>query len=424
MKADSSIDKYKAHLVVRGFTQIYGVDYYDTYSPVMWLTSFRFILTIAVCNDWEVEAFDFNSAYLNRELDVDEEIYMQELPGYETSEADMVKQLLNTLYGLKQAGRKWYDALHTAITDLGFQVAGADPRVFVVHIKKHILVLMVHVSDCVMTRSSPKLIVVYKGKLHKRYALTDLGPMSWLLSIQVTCDHETQEISLSQEAYIKTIIARFTLADAKPYSTPMVPSASYSKDDSPTSVNDAAQMHKVPYCKVIGSLMYALVMTQPDITFAVSTLSQFLENLGEAHWQAVKRVFHYLAGMRTIVLTYGGEWEDLHRYTDADGASQDHRQAISGYVFIMDGGTISWSLQKQELMTLSTAEVEYVVATHAAKECIWLRCLTGDILLPLSESTTLHCDNQAALKLAQDNNYHVRMKHIDIRYHFIWDVVK
>jgi len=314
--------------------------------------------------------------------------------------------------------------LHTAVTDLGFQVTGADPRVFVTHIKKHILVLTVYVDDCTMTGSSPKLIAVYKGKLHEWYALTDLGPVSWLLGIQVTHDREMWAISLSQEAYIKTIIARFVLANAKPYSTPMVPSTSYSKDNSPASVNDAARMHKVPYREAIGSLMYTSVATRPDITFVVSTLLQFLENLGKAHWQVVKRVFHYLAGTHTVALTYRGEWEDLHRYTDTDGASQDHCRAISGYAFIMDGGTISWSLQKQELVTLSTVEVEYVAVTHATKECIWLCRLTGDILLPLPESTTLHCDNQAALKLVQDDNYHTRTKHIDIRYHFIQDVVK
>src|SRR6267142_7021141 len=140
--------------------------------------------------------------------------------------------------------------------------------------------------------------------------------------------------------------------------------------------------------------MYALVATQPDITFVVSTLLEFLENPGEAHWQAVKQVFCYLAGTCNVVLTYGGEWEDLHGYTNTDGASQDHHQAISGYAFIMDGGAISWSSRKQELVTLSTAEAEYVAAMHAAKECIWLRRLTGDILPPLPESTTLHCDNQ------------------------------
>ena len=157
--------------------------------------------------------------------------------------------------------------LHTAVTDLGFQVARADPGVFVVHIKKHMLVLAVHVDDCTMTGSSPKLIVVYKGKLHEWYVLTDLGPMSWLLSIQVMHNHETWAISLLQEAYIKTIIACFTLADAKPYSTPMVPSASYSKDDSPALVNNAAWMCKVPYHKVIGSLTSAKINISYSILF-------------------------------------------------------------------------------------------------------------------------------------------------------------
>jgi len=287
-KADSSIDKYKACLVTGGFTQIYGVDYYDTYSPVMLLASFCFILAIAMRNGWEVEAFDFNLAYLNGELDADEEIYMQELPGYKTGKVDVVKWLLKALYGLKQARCKWYYMLHMAITDLGFWVTRADPRVFIMHIKRHMLVLVVHVDDCTMTESSPKLIAVYKGKLHKQYALTDLRPMSWLLSIQVTCDCKMWAILLLQEAYIKMIIACFVLANAKPYSTPMVLSTSYSKDDSPASANNAAWMHKVPYCEVIGSLMYALVTTWPDIMFAVSTLLQFLENLGEAHWQVVK----------------------------------------------------------------------------------------------------------------------------------------
>jgi len=119
-KADGSIDKYKACLVTRGFTQIYGINYYNTYSLVAWLTSFHFILAITMCNDWEVEAFNFNSAYLNRELDVNEEIYMQEPPGYKTGKADMVKWLLKVLYGLKKARRKWHNVLHTAVTDLGF----------------------------------------------------------------------------------------------------------------------------------------------------------------------------------------------------------------------------------------------------------------------------------------------------------------
>jgi Reverse transcriptase (RNA-dependent DNA polymerase) len=189
-KADGSIDKYKAHLVVRGFTQIYSVNYYDTYSLVVHLASFHLILSIAARNNWEVEAFDFNSAYLNGELNADEEIYMQEPLGYETATGDGVKKLLKALYGLKQAGCKWYDALYGALTDLGFCIARADPRVFITQIGDSILLLAVHVNDCVMTGSSVKLIAIYKAKLHKQYALMDLGPVNWLLGIQITCNRE------------------------------------------------------------------------------------------------------------------------------------------------------------------------------------------------------------------------------------------
>jgi hypothetical protein len=184
-KVDGSIDKYKAHLVVRGFTQIYSIDYYNTYSPVAWLTSFCSILAIAAHNNWEVKAFDFNSAYLNGKLDTDEEIYMQELLGYETETGDKVKRLLKALYRLKQASCKWYDALYRVLTDLGFHITRVDPRVFITQIGDSVLLLVVHVDNCTMTGSSVKLITVYKGKLHKQYTLTDLGPVNWLLGIQI-----------------------------------------------------------------------------------------------------------------------------------------------------------------------------------------------------------------------------------------------
>jgi hypothetical protein len=178
-------------------------------------------------------------------------------------------------------------------------------------------------------------------------------------------------------------------------------------------------MSKMPYHKAIGSLMYAAVATCPDIAFAVSYLSQFLENPGEAHWEAAKRVFCYLSGTKTTQLTYGGKRHDLMGYTNADSAMQEHCHVISGYAFLFDGGAISWSSKKQELVTLSTAEAEYVAATHSAKEAIWLRKLLGELLPEYTALTPFYCNNQAALKLAIEDNYHAHTKHIDMCYHFI-----
>ena len=418
-KADGSVDKYKARLVARGFTQIYGTDYFETYSPVAKLTSFRAILALAARQDWDINSFDFNGAYLNGELGENEEIYMKNPPSYDDDE-DTVKHLKKSLYGLKQVGRKWYDTLKHTLADLGFRVSIADPGVFHTRVGEHPIIIAVHVDDCAITSSSSALLREYKKKIHARHSITDLGPIHWLLGIKITRDRDLRTLALSQESYIDTIIRRFNLEEAKAIPTPMTPGISYSSKDAPADETEAVRMAKTPYRQAIGSLMYAAVATRPDISFAVSTLSQFLENPGESHWEAVKRVFRYLAGTQEHALTYGGERHELTGYTDADGSSQDHRRAISGYAFTIDGGAISWSSRKQELIALSTAEAEYIAATHAAKEGIWLQKLIGElyadvVITPL----VLYCDNQAALTLATTDNYHARTKHIDIRFHFI-----
>jgi hypothetical protein len=320
--------------------QIYGVDYFDTFSLVARLTSFRVLMALVAHFGWELEAFDFNAAYLNGELDEGEEIYMQEPPGYE-SLGEFIKLLLKALYRLKQATVKWYRVLRQTLIDLGFRVSSMDPGMFYTCIGGHLLVLAVHVDDCGITGDLPKLIALYKRKLNDHHALTELGPMNWLLGIKVTHDRNVQTILLSQTAFIESILACFSLTDAKVHDTPMIPAVTYSKDDSPKNQVDAARMCKVPYREAISSLMYAAIATCPDITFAVSILSQFLDNPGEAHWEGVKWIFRYLSGTKDRTLTYREERHDLLGYTDADGASQPHHRAILGYAFLIDGGAVS-----------------------------------------------------------------------------------
>ena len=153
-------------------------------------------------------------------------------------------------------------------------------------------------------------------------------------------------------------------------------------------------------------------------------VAQFSNNPGWPHWEAVKRIFRYLRGTQKLELVYGGEKRGLEGYIDADGASQEHRRAISGYVFLVDSGAISWSSKKQELVTLSTTEAEYVAATHTAKEAVWLRQLIGEIFQPLTMPMTLYSDSKSAIALAKDGHYHARTKHIDIWYHFIRYIIE
>ena len=171
----------------------------------------------------------------------------------------------------------------------------------------------------------------------------------------------------------------------------------------------------------MGLLMYAAMGTRPDIAFATSTVAQYSENLGWKHWEAVKRIFRYLLGTKKLELTYGGEERGLVGNINADGASQDHRRAISGYVFMVDGGAVSWSSKKQELVTLSTMEAEYIAITHTAKEAVWLRHLLTELF---KSNGTLFSDSKSAIALTRNSHYHARTKHIDIRYHFICYIIE
>jgi hypothetical protein len=419
--ADGTIDKYKARLVARGFTQIYGVDYYETFAPVAKLASIRTLLAIAARNDWPIDMFDFHSAFLNGELDDDEDIYMEQPPDHPVDDPDrFVVKLHKSIYGLKQAGKKWYDSLSRSLADIGFQKSEADPAVFYAHAGGDVVILAIHVDDCTITSSSVSLQEVFKARIGTKFKLTDLGAISWLLGFTITRDRAARTISLSQHAYISTILRRFNFEDCKPLAMPMDPNTQLTKEQCPTTVEEIAEMKVVPYREAVGSLNWAAVGTRPDISFVVGVLSQYLENPGRVHWEAVKRVFRYLQGTKDWRLTYGGEARGIMGFTDADGASQEHRRAISGSVILIDGGAVSWSSKKQELVTLSTTEAEYVATTHAAKEIIWFRRLLGEIFRPLEYPITLYSDNQSSIALAHtQGQFHARTKHIDIRYHFI-----
>ena len=423
--AAGEIDKYKAQLVARGFTQIYGIDYYETYAPVARLASFRLLMAIAARNGWAINAFDFESAFLNSTLGDDEIIYLEQPVGYETRDRESwVWRLLKALYGLKQGAKNWYDALCKALAELGFTRSEADHGVFFKRVGKDIVILAIHVNDGIVTGNNVSLIKKFKDDMNAKYKLTDLGPVNWLLGIKISRDLANKTISLSQRAYIEAIITRFNFDDLKACSTPMDPSAPLSKSQSPTKLEDIAKMRNVPYREAVGSLMYAAMGTRPDIAFATSTVAQYSENPGWKHWEAVKKIFRYLLGTKNLELTYGGEERGLLGYVDADGASQDHRRAISGYVFMVDGGAVSWSSKKQELVTLSTTEAEYVAATHAAKEAIWLRRLLTELFESINTPTTLFSDSKSAIALAHDGHYHARTKRIDIRYHFIRYIIE
>ena len=413
------IDKYKTQLVVHGFTQQYGVDYDETYAPIAHLASLCLIMAIAAHQDWDIDIFDFHSAFLNGKLDEDEVIFMKLPPGFNNKGHDLVARLCIAIYGSKQGALKWYHQLCSTLHDLGFKQIEANWGVFIAMIAHHILILASHIDNCMVTGSSLTLIKAFKEEIGTHFRITDLGPISWLLGMKVTCDRKVHTISLSQESYINTILTKYNFTDAKPVTIPLDPHIQLSELQCPKTTTKVAHMRNIPYHQAVGSLIHLTTGTRPDIMFATSFVSQFNANPGWDHWEAVKRIYHYLIGMKSLVMTFRTQVQGLVGYVDADGATQEHRRAITGFAFLINGGAILWRLKKQELVTLFTAESEYVTATHAAKEALWLQRLIGEMFQPLMEPTTLFGDNQSAITLTHDGSYHACTKHIDICYHFI-----
>ena len=421
--ASGKISSYKARFVGKGYSQVYGVDYYETFAPSVKMSSQRLLLSYSAREDWELHQIDVKGAYLNAKLD--ETIYIKPPHGYlKPGDEGKVCRLLKGLYGIKQAGRQWYLELSTTFAKLGLLRSHADHSVFYRH-GNNSIIIAVSTDDMILAAKSLRTIEKLKDDLRQRYKISDLGELHWLLGVEVKRDRKNRLIHLSQRAYIETVLKEFNLSDSTTLSIPAEPGTILGPHQSPKTATEFKEMEDIPYARGVGKLMYYYVATGPQIGYIIRILTQFMSNPGRAHWEALKRVMRYMKGVKDMWLTLGSSDEGLEGFTDSDFGSQADRHSISGYAFRFHGGAISWSSKRQSLIALSTTEAEYIAGTHAAKEAIWLRLLISEILSPTSLPTPIFCDNNGAISLAKDNTtFHPRTKHIDIRYHYIREKVQ
>lgn len=382
--AQGELASYKARFVGKGYSQVYGVDYFETFAPSVKMSSQRVVLSLAAKEDWEVHQIDIKGAYLHATLK--ETVYMKPPANYlKPEEEGKVCRLLKGLYGIKQAGREWYFELSATFNELGFSRSEADHCVFYKGSDRPIIVT-VSTDDMTLAAKYLRTIEDLKRELGDRYEISDLGEIHWLLGIEVKRDRANRTIHLSQRAYLDSIIKEFNLEDAPPLSVPAEPGLVLGPHQCPKTPEEFKEMENVPYVRGVGKLMYYYVATRPQIGYIIRVLAQFMSNPGRVHWEALKRVIRYVKGIKDHWLTLGGGEEGLEGFTDADFASQTDRHSISGFAFRYNGGAISWSSKKQPLVALSTTEAEYIAGTHAAKEAIWLRWLVGEITAPLPRS--------------------------------------
>lgn len=405
---------YKARLVVKGFEQEYGVDFFETYSPVVRYNSIRALLSVAVGSNMTIKQFDVKTAYLNGELH--ENIYMTQPIGYEDN-TQRVCKLKKALYGLKQSARCWNETFVNFLTKFNLEPTDADPCVFTNHDKNKKLMLAIYVDDGIVASNNAERV----EELLK-YLDTHLEIKSNSLSLFLGMEFEYLDdgsLFVHQKQYIDKILNRFNMQEANPVAIP----ADHYQDLNIPEIKGTNDCVKVPYKEAIGSLLFLAMTTRPDIAYSVCIVSQYADKPMKIHWNAIKRILKYLKGTRDYGIIFNinnNNCFKLEAYSDADFAGDRiSRKSMTGFIIMLNSVPIAWGSTKQRTVALSTTESEYIAACYTVKEIIWVNRLLKQLLNDTYDTPTLFVDNQSAIKLIKNPSYHKRTKHIDVSYHFI-----
>ncbi|KAJ9534656.1 hypothetical protein QJQ45_002929 [Haematococcus lacustris] len=412
--AAGNIEKLKARLVAKGFYQQSGVDVGDVYAPVSKHTTLRTLLAKAAAENMEIHQLDFETAFLNGKLEPGEVIYVQQPEGFEEGSTNTVCRLQKALYGLRQAPRAWHARLCEELLSMGFKASEADPALFTLQLSTGMVYLLVYVDDCLLCTQQGDTagLAHVKKQLSSAFKLKDLGEARWFLGMQLTRDRAEGTIKLDQHKFIQELVTANSKSAAHGKPLPMAPAVKLVRE------GDALDTTLHHYSALVGSLLYLTCCTRPDIAFAVGALARHMSAPTKQHWAAACSVLCYLKGTADQGLLFGGV-SGLQGFSDADYAGdKDTARSTTGYIFTLNGGAISWSSRLQPTVAMSTAEAEYMAASSAAKEALWLRKLMRDLQLDAS-CVHLGCDNQAAIQLLHNPMATSRAKHIDVHHHFV-----
>lgn len=413
--ADGTVERPKSRLVAKGYTQLEGLDYIDTFSPVAKLGTFRLLLSLASAKNLFTLQLDISNAFLNGDLD--EEIYMvipqgyQELTG-KTIAPGSVCKLHKSLYGLKQASRQWNHKLTKVILDEGFVQAPADHSLFVKRTSTLFIAALIYVDDILLVGSDEAALCHFKDVLQSAFKLRVLGPAKYFLGFEIA--RNSTGISLNQRKYTLELLQDAGYLGCKPVTVPMEPNLKLSETTGEL-LPDAST-----YRRIVGRLLY-LTHTRPDITYAVHKLSQYMAAPRTDHLNAAHRVLRYLKNDPAQGLFYPSNSEiHLTAFSDADWATcPDSRRSVTGYCMFLGNSLISWRAKKQPTVSRSSSEAEYRAMADATCELIWLHSLLQSFHCSPSGPATLYCDNQSALHIASNPVFHERTKHIENDCHIV-----
>ncbi|KAJ9561968.1 hypothetical protein OSB04_007128 [Centaurea solstitialis] len=412
VKLDSAgnIVRYKARLVAKGYTQKYGIDYGDTFAPVAKINTIRILISIAANRDWPLRQFDVKNAFLNGYLE--EEVYMDPPPG--TKCGEKVCKLKKALYGLKQSPRAWFGRFSNFMKKIGYKQSDADHTLFVKKNKEKVTALIVYVDDMVVTGDDLQEMSNLQTVLAAEFELKDLGHLKYFLGIEVA--RSKAGISMCQRKYVLDLLAETGMLNCRPVDTPI------ETNHKLTIHPDQVPTNKERYQRLVGKLIY-LSHTRPDIAYAVSVVSRFMHAPSKDHMEAAYRILRYLKASPGKGLFFGkNQSNQVTGYTDADwsGDRMDGK-STSGYFTFVGGNLVTWRSKKQKVVARSSAEAEYRGMVHGVCELIWIKRILRDLGIDHPDPLSLRCDNEAAVKIANNPVQHDRTKHVEVDRHFIKD---
>ncbi|CAM8937760.1 unnamed protein product [Rhodiola kirilowii] len=384
--SDGTISKYKARLVARGFTQLEGLDYHETFALVVKMNTIRAFLAVVVANGWPLFQLDVDNAFLHGHLD--EEVYMSLPPVFYKNEKAQGKvcRLLKSLYGLKQAPRQWYSRFSDVLVSFGFVQSLNDHSLFTYNKEGIFLALLVYVDDVILTGTSSSLIQSVKTYIHDLFGIKDLGKLRYFLGFEVA--RSSEGLFLNQRKYAFELIVEAGLSACKPSTILM--DTKHKLGLSTTPILDDPS----PYRRLVGQLIY-LTNTRSDIAYYIHILSQFMNQPIIDHLTVAHKVLRYLKLALAQGLFYPSHQPLLlEAHCDADwGACPLNRKSIT--------------------------EVEYTAMAHACCEVAWLVRLLEDLQVHVPTPVLLHCDNNAVMHIAKNLVFHERTKHVELDCHVV-----
>lgn len=411
--------KYKARLVARGFQQTDLSDF-DLYSPVAKLPSIRIFL--AVCNHMNIPIFqlDVCSAFLYG--DIKDDVYISIPKGFKERQGSIFK-LRKSLYGLKNSPKNWNEKFHKTMVSLSFQRSESEYCLYVKSTENCKLFVLIYVDDLLIAGTDTGEVQHIKHTLSNFFKMKDLGLIRYFLGMDIIQDTENSQIKINQTNYLKNVLKKFDMQNCNPITTPM--EINFQHDSLKRDNSETLEIES--RCrKLIGCLMYAMLCSRPDLCITINILSRYQSCASNDLWKALKRVLRYIQGTLNYSLTYDRNDMTIIGYADADWAGDRlDRKSTSGYIFKINNCTVSWLSRKQSSVALSSTEAEYIALSLAVSEACWLKAILKDFkIINESQVIVIYEDNQAAIKVSKNPEFHKRLKHIDIRFHFVRDKIR